>query len=246
MSVFFVAGAQRVDLPLRRALAHATDREVIRKHLGFTDVLATGGLVPAGLPGHTPDIAVSFDPTAARAALADSQSLGSGQALSVWTAYEHRHDWWAELMDCWRDVLRIPVDVTVEAMSDNANFAGSSHHLALWHWVAGYPDPDYFLRVLLHSGSTSNSGGWHDARFDRLIDETMDVESGGSARLALFHEADRLAVREACAVIPIVYRRPATLVQPEVEGWWQWGAPMQSLDRITVRARGLPGGDRSG
>lgn len=236
MTVFLVPNAVAADVHLRRALAAATDRDVLRRGLRHTDMVATGGLVPAGLPGHTADIAVPFDADAARAHLARSTVLRPGQPIHVWTAIEAVHDWWDELMACWREVLRVPVDVTVGRMADNRSTV-ADHHAALWHWVAAYPDPDYFLRVLLHSESSSNAGGWRNERFDRLIAQTMagDEGDGASQRLALFHEADRLATREECAVLPLTYRRSAALVQPGVEGWWQWGAPLQSLDRIRVR-----------
>lgn len=235
MTVFLVPNAVTADVHLRRALAAATDREVIRRRLRPTDMVATGGLVPAGLPGHTADIAVPFDPEAARAHLACSSVLRHGQPIQAWTATEQVHDWWDDLMECWREVLRVPVDVTVGRMADNRSTA-ADHHVTLWHWVAAYPDPDYFLRVLLHSESTSNAGGWRNERFDGLIAQTMVGDEGdrGPQRLALFHEADRLATREECAVLPLTYRRSAALVQPGVEGWWQWGAPLQSVDRITV------------
>lgn len=237
MTVFLVPNAAVADVHLRRALAAATDRDVLRRGLRHTDMVATGGLVPAGLPGHTADIAVPFDPDAARAHLARSSVLPPGQPIQVWTAIEQAHDWWDDLMECWREVLGVPVEVKVGRMADLLSFTSTDHHVALWHWVAAYPDPDYFLGVLLHSESSSNAGGWRNERFDRLIAQTMAGDEGDGApqRLALFHEADRLATREECAVLPLTYRRSAALVQPAVEGWWQWGAPLQSLDRIRVR-----------
>ena len=50
------------NLDLRLALALALDRERLADVLPANMVLATGGVVPPALQGHTPDIALRFDP----------------------------------------------------------------------------------------------------------------------------------------------------------------------------------------
>src|SRR6476646_1009974 len=55
------------DLSVRRALAHAVDREALGSVAPINLAVATGGIVPPALQGHTPDIALRFDPDAARA-----------------------------------------------------------------------------------------------------------------------------------------------------------------------------------
>ena len=51
----------------RLALAHAIDREELGEHLLENLLVATGGLVPPALQGHTPDIVPRYDPDKARA-----------------------------------------------------------------------------------------------------------------------------------------------------------------------------------
>ena len=41
--------------------------------------------------------------------------------------------------------------------------------------------------------------------------------------MALYHEADRLLVREEVAIIPTEYTRKIAIVQPRVKGWWWFG-----------------------
>jgi tetratricopeptide (TPR) repeat protein len=60
------------NLEFRRALAHAVDRDALAEALPANMVLATGGVVPPALQGHTPDIARAFDPDRAREHLARS------------------------------------------------------------------------------------------------------------------------------------------------------------------------------
>ena len=54
------------NLEFRRALAHAIDRDALSRLSPVNLVVATGGLVPPALQGHTPDIALRFDPELAR------------------------------------------------------------------------------------------------------------------------------------------------------------------------------------
>ena len=37
-------------------------------------------------------------------------------------------------------------------------------------WLPGYPDPEYFLRLLFQSTSRTNEGGFADSVFDELIE----------------------------------------------------------------------------
>jgi class 3 adenylate cyclase len=98
------------------------------------------------------------------------------------------------------------------------------------------PDPEYYLRLLLHSRSKTNEGGFSCAPLDQLI-ERARREGDGRARLELFHEADRLAVADQVALVPIYYARGLAYVQPWVAGWWESGHPCPSLANLTVADR---------
>ena len=63
------------NLDFRRALAHAVDREILESLIPDNVVVATGGVVPPALQGHTPDIVLRFDPDKARAYLEASGVL---------------------------------------------------------------------------------------------------------------------------------------------------------------------------
>ncbi|HET9722292.1 MAG TPA: ABC transporter substrate-binding protein, partial [Actinomycetota bacterium] len=64
------------NLELRRALAHAIDRAALAEVCPANLVVATGGVVPPALQGHTPDIALRFDPELAREHIARSGFRG--------------------------------------------------------------------------------------------------------------------------------------------------------------------------
>jgi ABC-type oligopeptide transport system substrate-binding subunit len=100
-------------------------------------------------------------------------------------------------------------------------------------WLPGYADPEYFLRLLFHSDSRTNEGGFSHPPFDDLIERARQERSDG-ARLRLFHEADRMAVAEQIAVIPLVYGRSMAFVQPWVRGWWEFGKSSANFADLVV------------
>jgi oligopeptide transport system substrate-binding protein len=100
-------------------------------------------------------------------------------------------------------------------------------------WFPGFPDPEYYLRLLLHSEAADNRGRWVDPEFDGLIERARH-EPDGRRRLELFPAADRRAVADRVAVIPIAYARNAFLVDPSVRGWWEFGKSWASFADLKV------------
>jgi ABC-type oligopeptide transport system substrate-binding subunit len=229
----------QLDLHMRRALAHASDRRRMEPYLLSNQMTASGGLVPPGLLGHTPDTALPFDPELAREFRRRSEHRGP---LRLGVAQTWLAPYWSALLATWREVLELEIeslDMTIKDVVRMSEFV----HGMMGPWVAGYPDPEYFLNSLLHSRSPSNFQRWSSPHLDELIDRALAQESS-AGRLALFHEADRVAVQHECAVIPLFYSRVTTWVQPWVHGWWGWATPWQSFDELTIderspRAHGL-------
>jgi ABC-type oligopeptide transport system substrate-binding subunit len=141
----------------------------------------------------------------------------------------------ATVLEGWRKVLDLEIEV-IEIDVKDLEMQRTVAHAGLGLWVAGYPDPEYFLRQLLHSRSPRNVGAFSSSAFDDLVDRAT-AQQTSAARLALFHEADRIAVQQDCSVIPLLYTRPTVLLQPWVHGWWSWGAPWFSFDDLTVDER---------
>jgi len=106
-------------------------------------------------------------------------------------------------------------------------------NLRVTGWLPGYADPEYFLRLLFQSTSRTNEGGFVDAAFDDLIEKARQDRSD-RGRLERFHEADRYAVADRVAVIPLVYGRSTAFVRPRVEGWWEFGKTSASFADLRV------------
>jgi ABC-type oligopeptide transport system substrate-binding subunit/class 3 adenylate cyclase len=225
------------NLDMRRALAHAIDRAALDlavsggPHASLS--VATGGIVPPALQGHTPEIALRYDPDLARDLV-----LRSG-VDRIRVAVPEVNEEMRLVTDAWAEVLPIAVE-RVEVSAEQWRRAGSSFDFAPigpHGWFPGYPDPEYFLRLLLHSDSHDITDRpeqrYRSAAFDDLIERARQ-ERDGPKRLELFHTADRLAVTEDVALIPAFYGRNVYLVKPWVRGWWEFGKSWSSFADLSV------------
>jgi ABC-type oligopeptide transport system substrate-binding subunit/class 3 adenylate cyclase len=224
--------AQLQDVELRRALALAIDRSALAEAAPANLAAATGGIVPPALYGHSPDIAPKLDLEQAREHLRRS---GAGGAVTLALTAQ---DVWSELLEIvvrgWRDGLGI--DVRLDLWPGHEPPAGSllEHApIALFGWMPGYPDPEYMLRLLLHSEARTNAVHFADGRFDELI-ESARQERNDRVRLERYHDADRYAVADRVAVIPLVYGRSTALVQPHVHGWWEFAKSSAGFADLVV------------
>jgi ABC-type oligopeptide transport system substrate-binding subunit/class 3 adenylate cyclase len=221
------------NVDFRRALAHSIDREALQAVLPANLVAANGGLVPPALQGHTPDIALRYDPDRAREAL--DRSGVSGEiaiaALAEWEGLLR------PVVDGWKDVLGLSVELRWWTNAEAVHLKTPWHlaPIAIGGWLPGYPDPEYYLRLELHSDSKTNEGGFSYAPFDELIERARQERSDRS-RLELFHEADRMAISDRVALIPLVYGRSMAFVKPWVQGWWEFGKSCSPFADLVVRS----------
>jgi len=224
------------NVDFRRALAHAVDRDALRAVAPANLMVATGGIVPPSLQGHTPDIVPRFDPELARRHL---ELAGGPRSIRV-VALDDWQRIAGAITQSWRDVLGL--DVELGAWTAQQAMRGTNVRtlapIVLAGWLPGYPDPEYFLRLLLQSDSLTNEGGFSYPPFDDLIERARQ-ERIDRARLELFHEADRVAVVDRVALIPIGYGRSMAYVKPWVRGWWEFGKSSSSFADLIVDERPL-------
>jgi ABC-type oligopeptide transport system substrate-binding subunit/class 3 adenylate cyclase len=219
------------NLDLRRALAHAVDREALAAVMPANMIVATGGIVPPALQGHTPDIAPRLDVDLARACLTRSGVEGPiGLAI-----LDDDLPILEPVLASWRSVLGLTIDLRPWTLEEIATMAPPRDRAPIYFtgWLPGYADAEYFLRLLFHSQSRTNEGGFDHPPFDALIERARQ-ERSDRGRLSLFHEADRMAVVDRVAVIPLVYGRSLALVKPWVRGWWEWGKTSANFADLEV------------
>jgi len=225
------------DERIRRALAHAIDRAELTKLAAPNYLVAGGGIVPPALHGHTPDIALRFDPELARTLFEQAGGparLSGGLDLAA-------QDAWTYLLEPiaarWREVLGLEVRLRtwraeeVPALPKPWKLAPAY----VSGWLPGYPDAEYMLRLLLHTDALTNEGGISDPTLDDLIDRARQQQTGRE-RLELFHRADRTAVAELAVLIPLVYGRSTSFVRPRVGGWWEFAKTSSAYADLVVDA----------
>jgi len=220
----------------RLALAHAIDREQLGEHLTENLLVATGGLVPPALQGHTPDIVPRFDPDRARELLAASGIEGTVRLAGL-------RDW-ADIIEVvargWSEVLGLRIETPTwtpdQAWQTPRPWEEFIAPIVVTGWLPGYSDPEYYLRLLLHSESKTNEGGYAYAPFDELVERARQ-ERRDRERLELYHAADRMAVAEQAALIPLAYGRSTAIVKPHVHGWWEFGKTSAAFADLVVDPR---------
>jgi ABC-type oligopeptide transport system substrate-binding subunit len=216
------------DPQVRRAFTLATDREtlahVILRGYFFP---ATGGFVPPGMPGHSPDIGLPYNPEEARHLLAEAGYPGGrgfpaiecpmGQDAGGQPPTEYLSANWLENLGVettWKQTeLRRLMELIYEA----------TPHLWFLGWVADYPDPDSFLRT----NEWRLRGGWQHETYERLVEDARRV-TDQNQRLRMYQQADRILVEEA-PILPLLYGRFHMLVKPWVRKYptspqrlWFW------------------------
>jgi len=200
------------DRRVRRAFALTMDQETVADVFprGY-EAPATGGFIPPGMPGHSPEIGLPYDPEAARQLLAKAgYPEGHGFPIVDFIA-----NWPAPLLENnaaqWRENLGVEIRwETMEWATLNDKLHSDPPPLFGGGWAADYPDPDSFLRASPIRSYTH----WGNETYDRLVEEARRMMDQGE-RMKLYQEADRVLVQEA-AIIPVTYSREHILVKPWV------------------------------
>ncbi|HEY3080739.1 MAG TPA: peptide ABC transporter substrate-binding protein [Chloroflexota bacterium] len=205
------------DDPLvRRAFAHATDRQrLTRVYFRGTRTAATT-ILPPGLPGHNPEVqAPAFDVARARELLARSRYAGRMPeiVLSVGSGSASTGEAMAEMY-----ARNLGVDVGVREWGEDflPMLERRRAQMFLSGWIADYPHPENFLDILFHSRSSANYGATDDAALDQIL-EAARVERDPGRRADLYARAERAILDEAAAV-PIYHEVARALIRPYVRG----------------------------
>ncbi len=191
------------DARVRRAFGQAVNwRRIVT--LGSDTAVPATSMVPPGIPGRSAtDFLPAFDPVAARASLAAAGFPGGA-------GFPH-----VTFVDPVSSVARavqseikreLGIDLAVESMDFDPYFRRlAADPPAMWtlSWVADYPGPNDFLRVLLGSGQTNNYGRWSSTDFDKAIADA-DAATDPTVAASAYERALQVVQRDVPAV-PLSY-----------------------------------------
>jgi oligopeptide transport system substrate-binding protein len=202
----------------------ASDRETLADVVGHGFAApATGGLVPHAMPGHSPGIALPYDPQQARQLLAEAGYPGGRGFPLVDAVGDSDEVHYTEYLQTqWRDNLGI--DIPWRLVHGWSAFLRREESPHMWYYglVPAYPDPDIFLRL-----RSPAQIGWRDETYDNLVEQARR-EMDPAERMKLYRQADTILIEEA-VILPTSYGLASMLVKPWVKklpattfGWYLW------------------------
>lgn len=207
------------DPQVRRALSLAVNRQQIVDRLLKGGERVATAFTPGGLGGYEPPVGSSFDPDAARKALAEAGYPGGAGfpeiELLFNTSDNHRKI--AEAVQAmWREILGIDIVLTNKEWKVYLDTVKARNYdIARAGWV-GSAYPQGFLRIQL-SYSPNNDSGYVDATFDTLLEEAMRTLDDERRHALLFEAEARML--EATPVIPIYWYTNVFLIDERVRNW---------------------------
>jgi ABC-type oligopeptide transport system substrate-binding subunit len=203
------------DRRVRRALVLALDRQaLVDTTSGGLHLPATGGFLPPTMPGHTPGIALPYDPARARQLLVETGYSAGGGFPAVHMLIRIGWEQDAEILRIqWHDALGVAMTWEAVEWGDYLDrVLRDPPPTFMMAWTADYPDADSFLRVALRLHSR-----WRHAEYDQLVERARRVPDQRE-RMDLYRHADRILMEEA-PLVPLSYPQYPLLVKPWVEGY---------------------------
>jgi ABC-type transport system substrate-binding protein len=223
------------DVRVRRAFAHALDRERFAGEARLAGRPAThGGFLPPAMPGHTHRIGLEHDPVRALELLADSGHGGGANLPEIVLAAPWLE--WAEPVAAqWREVLGVRVRlVLLDPPGRDPRTTGEPVNCWFLGHGADFADPAGYLVPALRA-SAGQYAALH--RDDGLLELLRRVErtQDRDVRLELVHEFERRWITEQVAITPLLYSEWLTIRQPWVEGYWATPVLPCSPSQLHVR-----------
>jgi oligopeptide transport system substrate-binding protein len=211
------------DVRLRQALVLGAGREELAD-VALRGMYApgTGGFVPPGMPGHSSQIGLSYDPDRARQLLAAAgHAGGSGLRVLKGLSVPPIDPLIPQYLQAqWQEHLGVQVAWEVaDWLPFRQRLQQDPPHMYLLASFADWPDPSSFLPPQLERARTR----WQSGSYEELVQRarhTLNQE----ARLELLRQADQTLVQQA-SIVPLFYGRQHMLVKP-----WVRSFPISALN----------------
>jgi oligopeptide transport system substrate-binding protein len=207
---------------VRQAFAMAINKDALIRLAQKDAAHKANGILPPGVPGYDPDFpGLPYNPEKARQLLAAAGYPGGRNfpklTISFRQGYKYIEDGVLAIRNDLKQNLGVETDVRqVEwsrFLTERGNGTMPCYHL---RWMADYLDPQDFLSVMLRTGAQENTLGYSNPEFDRLCDRA-DTEPDPQKRLALYRQAERIAVDDAPWVV-LYFQDVLELHKPYVRG----------------------------
>jgi ABC-type oligopeptide transport system substrate-binding subunit/class 3 adenylate cyclase len=193
------------DVRVRRALAYALDRRRIVESAIGEGTSPASGIIPVGLPGHSPELGFRFDPSNAQRLLAEAgypDGKGLPQIYISYFPVALQYEMIAEIVRQWEEHLGI--QVVFDEFPLEIDWPPTLEtHGKIFGWAADYTDPDSFLRQS-EIIDTLKHWGWKNDYYMELVELAAQTPNR-SHRMAMYRQADHILVEDEVLIIPIWY-----------------------------------------
>lgn len=233
---------------LRQALASALDKATIDGAVLKGQLAPIKGIIPPGMVGHNANVkGYDFDKAKAKTLLAEA-GYPDGKGLpQITLSYPNGGPdpdparTVTVMQQMWKEV---GIDVKLEAM-DFAAFikARNEHSLPFIYtgWGADWPHPQNFLSLLLRTGMGANWCEYSNPAYDKLVDEADVTFADEKKQLAMYAEAEQMAISDV-AWIPIGSHVRMMRLKQGIQGLvpypsWTLGVMAPDWTKVTAPAR---------
>lgn len=227
------------EVEVRRAVSLAVDREQLAGDVLEGNVVVARSALPPGLPGYSGLACRScvHSPATARRLFAEHGVT----ELELWFNSDGGHEIVAEQVAA--DLAAVGVDVTFSNLAFD-DYLGAlqagTPNLFRFGWAAESAEAGAFLHALFHSDSVPTEPGaggnymrYADDRVDAALEEARSLESETS-RWQLIRRAERIALGEDQAIVPLFSYRHRTVVARRVQGLVVNALGLTALEDVTL------------
>ena len=202
---------------LRQAVNYSIDRDKMLRYLrNGIGIVGTGGMIPAGLPGHRDSIGYDFDLKKAQRLVKDNQLEGRVLNLSTTAEYADIGKFVQSQVE--QIGLQCKMEVMPPATMRSMKANGSLSFFRA-SWVADYPDAENYLSLFTTSNfapAGPNYSHYSNKRYDKLYDKAMSCDRV-EERTRYYSQMDSLMMLDAPVVV-LFYDEVLCFVNKHVMG----------------------------
>ena len=206
------------DVNVRKAIAHAIDKNEIVKVLGGGQA-PLKSWIPTGMFGFDDTVGLEFNVEKAKDLL-KAYDLSKFPTLTLGFNTDEKHKRVAENVQAQlKKNLGIKIELKNEEWKTflNGLRSDSAYDIFRLGWVADYGDPHNFFQILV-SYSENNRTGWKSLKYDELVRKGLQ-EPNQEERLKIYKQAQKIIVENEMPVIPILTDVNQLLVSKRVKNY---------------------------
>jgi peptide/nickel transport system substrate-binding protein/oligopeptide transport system substrate-binding protein len=225
VGTYYYALNQKIEplnnLKVRQAIQYAIDRAQIIEKLYYNTGSPAKGVLAPGLAGYNPDLpGFAFDQAKAKQLLTEA-GYPNGFDVEIWQSTNSPTT--LKLNEAVQAMLaQVGIKVTIKQVDSAAWYdARKAGQIPMYttSWSADYNDPDNFLYTFWGADNTVTRGfNYSNPRVTEILNQCR-VVTDPATRYGLYQEAEKIAVYDDAAWVPLFHLNHLFVVQPWAKGF---------------------------